>query len=191
MFALDSDGFISTVEAEDRQRQERRVMRERPWRGAFSDYRVVDGRSIPHAAEVGWVVDGAAFSVWQGRLGGWSVVNRQSDGVGQRLFGCSTLSSWRFVVGGKRWGSASSSGWSVVAASRTTAESPVCPPANVSIGRMSRSSSAIRAWRAAMTSAGLDWPVQPAPEMSRQRPGRVPRLGVPARRKCGATWAPC
>jgi hypothetical protein len=74
-FALDGSGLISRVEAEDRPRQEGADMRERAWRGAFTDYRRVDGRSVPHAAEVGWIVDGARFSVWSGRLESWQVVH--------------------------------------------------------------------------------------------------------------------
>lgn len=72
-FTLDSGGVISHVEAEDRPRQEGRAMRERPWRGAFSDYRVVDGRLLPHAAEVAWVVDGDVVPVWRGRLDSWAM----------------------------------------------------------------------------------------------------------------------
>jgi hypothetical protein len=77
-FTLDDDGLISTVEAEDRPRQEGAYIKERPWRGAFSDYRAVDGRTVPHAAEVGWVVDGEAFSVWRGRLKSWGVVSHRT-----------------------------------------------------------------------------------------------------------------
>jgi hypothetical protein len=70
---LDGDGFISTVEAEDRPRQEGREMKERPWRGTFNDYREVAGRTVPHTADVGWIVDGDSFSVWKGHLESWGV----------------------------------------------------------------------------------------------------------------------
>jgi hypothetical protein len=72
-FTLGGNGLVSRVEAEDRPRQEGADMRERAWRGAFTDYRQVDGRSVPHAAEVGWIVDGASFSVFRGRLESWGV----------------------------------------------------------------------------------------------------------------------
>ena len=43
-----------------------------PWRGAFSDYRQVNGRWIPSAAQVGWVIDGKEDIYWNGRIRDWT-----------------------------------------------------------------------------------------------------------------------
>ena len=72
-FTLDGDGLFSKVEADDRPRQEGSDLKERPWRGAFTNYREIDGVMLPHAAEVGWIVDGKEFSVWHGQLEAWKV----------------------------------------------------------------------------------------------------------------------
>lgn len=47
-----------------------------PWRGAFFDYRQQNGRWIPSAAEVGWVIDGKNCLYWRGKMEGWAT---QSD----------------------------------------------------------------------------------------------------------------
>lgn len=73
IFTLDTNGHVATVTAHDRPRQEETGLRERPWHGAFSDYRRVGSRWIPHAAEVGWEVAGRRFCVWQGRLERWEI----------------------------------------------------------------------------------------------------------------------
>lgn len=43
-----------------------------PWRGAFADYRKQNGRWIPTAAEVGWVIDGKIDIYWRGRMQNWA-----------------------------------------------------------------------------------------------------------------------
>ena len=73
LFKLDADGTIASVSAEDRPRQEGRGFRERPWRGTYGDYRRVDGRLLPHKAEVSWKVDGTWFPVWRGKLVQWEI----------------------------------------------------------------------------------------------------------------------
>lgn len=43
-----------------------------PWRGAFADYRKQNGRWIPTAAEVGWVINGKNDIYWRGRMQDWA-----------------------------------------------------------------------------------------------------------------------
>jgi hypothetical protein len=43
-----------------------------PWRGTFADYRQQNGRWIPTAAQVGWVIDGKEDIYWKGRIGNWA-----------------------------------------------------------------------------------------------------------------------
>jgi hypothetical protein len=43
----------------------------RPWHGAFSDWRRIEGRLIPHGGRVAWEVDGERFEVWRGRIEAW------------------------------------------------------------------------------------------------------------------------
>lgn len=42
-----------------------------PWRGVFSEYHQVNGRWIPSAAQVAWVIDGRDEGYWQGRIQDW------------------------------------------------------------------------------------------------------------------------
>ena len=46
-----------------------------PWRGQFSDYRQTNGRWIPSAAQVGWVIDGKVDTYWKGRIENWRGCN--------------------------------------------------------------------------------------------------------------------
>ena len=71
---LDESGRIGQVLAEDRPRKEDSIFVERPWRGRFFDYREHQGRWLPFAGEVGWVLDGQTFVVWRGILLSWAVV---------------------------------------------------------------------------------------------------------------------
>jgi hypothetical protein len=69
---LGPDGLITSISAM-RPRMEDGNIIERPWHGKFSDYRWHHGRLIPFHAEVGWVVDERAFTVWRGDLKSWTI----------------------------------------------------------------------------------------------------------------------
>jgi hypothetical protein len=43
-----------------------------PWFGRGGDYEMIAGRRIPTRAEVGWIIDGAEFIYWRGRIESWS-----------------------------------------------------------------------------------------------------------------------
>ena len=68
---LDGTGRIAGVFALDRPRKEGSGFVERPWQGRFFDYRRHQGRWLPFAGEVGWVLDGQSFVAWRGELTGW------------------------------------------------------------------------------------------------------------------------
>jgi len=70
---LDTLGRIAEVAAEDRPREEGDGFVERPWRGRFGDYRQHQGRWIPFAAEVDWVLEGQPFTTWSGVIHNWEV----------------------------------------------------------------------------------------------------------------------
>jgi len=44
-----------------------------PWLCAFADYRQQNGRWIPTAAKVGWVIDGRVDNYWSGRMQDWAL----------------------------------------------------------------------------------------------------------------------
>lgn len=68
---LDADGRIVSAFAPDRPRSEGSRFLPTPWRGRFSDYRFHAGRWIPFSGEVGWEIDGALVTYWQGHLTQW------------------------------------------------------------------------------------------------------------------------
>ncbi|MDR3534634.1 MAG: hypothetical protein P4L90_29230 [Rhodopila sp.] len=70
---LDDNGRIDSISAEDRPRQEGGRFVERHWHGRFFDYRLHQGRWLPFAGEVGWVLDGALFTAWRGEITSWAV----------------------------------------------------------------------------------------------------------------------
>jgi len=70
---LDADGRIAHVLAQDRPRQEGSGFVERPWRGHFFDYRRCQGRWLPFAGEVGWVMHERSFVAWRGEMLSWTV----------------------------------------------------------------------------------------------------------------------
>ena len=72
-FSLNSEGRIDTVMARDRPRWENGGFVERPWHGHFSDYRLEQKRWLPFRGEVGWTVDGVAFTAWKGNIDTWAV----------------------------------------------------------------------------------------------------------------------
>lgn len=51
--------------------QEGRGFTEREWHGEFTDWREVDGRRIPHAGRVWWVLDAEPVEVWRGAISTW------------------------------------------------------------------------------------------------------------------------
>ena len=70
---LDDQGFVRSIEAQDRPRKEGAGFVERPWRGRFAAYEERDGRMVPSRGEMGWVVDGETIDCWFGELRGWKV----------------------------------------------------------------------------------------------------------------------
>jgi hypothetical protein len=70
---LDESGRIADILAEHRPRKEGSTFVERPWRGRFFDYREHHGRWLPFAGEVGWVLEGQAFTAWRGTLLNWTI----------------------------------------------------------------------------------------------------------------------
>lgn len=73
IFTLDPDGRIGSVRAEDRPRSATAPTLPTPWEGHFSDYRLCQGRSVPFAAEVAWVIDGKRNLYWGGSLTDWTL----------------------------------------------------------------------------------------------------------------------
>lgn len=72
-FVLDSAGRVQTASAHGRPRREGDQFVERPWQGRFSGYRQHQGRVLPFRGEVGWVLDGQAFTAWKGRIDSWTL----------------------------------------------------------------------------------------------------------------------
>lgn len=71
---FDSDGRIGEIFAPDRPRSPTAPFLPTPWRGRFWDYRHHQGRWLPFAAEVAWVVDGKSEIYWRGEMTGWDLV---------------------------------------------------------------------------------------------------------------------
>ena len=70
---LDEIGRIAHITAQDRPRKEPAGFVERPWRGRFHDYRQHQGRWLPFAGEVGWVLGDQTVMVWRGTLQSWNL----------------------------------------------------------------------------------------------------------------------
>ena len=70
---FDAEGRIAGGFAPARSRLVGDKMLPTPWRGAFSDYRRVDGRWIPFRGEVGWILDGAYWPYWRGKIVHWEI----------------------------------------------------------------------------------------------------------------------
>lgn len=79
IFTLDPDGHIGSVRAEDRPRSVTAPTLPTPWEGQFSDYRPCQGRSVPYAAEVAWVIDGTRNLYWRGSLTDWTLASPVSS----------------------------------------------------------------------------------------------------------------
>jgi hypothetical protein len=69
---LDESGDMIGIEADDRPRQDGRIVTACPWFGRGSDYRIIGGRRIPTQAEAGWLLDGVEFIYWRGHVVSWS-----------------------------------------------------------------------------------------------------------------------
>jgi hypothetical protein len=83
-FTLDAEGRIASVFTPDRPRKEGASFVERPWRGRFFDYRRHEGRWLPFAGEVGWILQEREFVAWRGRLTGWSLAIVDEAKLGSR-----------------------------------------------------------------------------------------------------------
>lgn len=73
ILSLDTEGRISGAFAADRPRSASPPCLPTPWQGRFSDYRFHQGRWLPFAGEVAWIIDGQEVSYWQARLNQWSM----------------------------------------------------------------------------------------------------------------------
>ncbi len=73
VFALDTDGHIGSVRAEDRPRSATAPVLPTPWEGEFSDYRLQHGRTVPFSAQVAWVIDGQRSLYWRCTMTDWTV----------------------------------------------------------------------------------------------------------------------
>lgn len=71
---LDESGRPGQLEAADRPRMDGNTVVATPWRGRASDWREIEGRSIPTSAEVAWIVDGREQVYWRGRIDSWSAL---------------------------------------------------------------------------------------------------------------------
>lgn len=71
---LGTDGRVASVFAPDRARSIKPPFLRTPWCGHFDNYRKVQGRWIPHTAQVAWVVDGVTLPYWRGALTEWSMI---------------------------------------------------------------------------------------------------------------------
>ena len=69
---LDQEGRIAEVFAADRPRAVGDSFEPSAWRGAFSDYRWINGRLIPMSGQVGWGRESDYEPVWRGRVTEWS-----------------------------------------------------------------------------------------------------------------------
>jgi hypothetical protein len=70
---VNKDGLVDRAFAEERGYATAGPNETRPWRGRFWDFRVVNGRTIPHQAEVAWVLDGKDFIYFRCLLTNWRI----------------------------------------------------------------------------------------------------------------------
>ena len=73
VFTLDPDGRIGSVRAEDRPRSAQPPTLPTPWEGEFADYRLQQGRWVPFAGQVAWIIGGVRTLYWHGTLTDWSM----------------------------------------------------------------------------------------------------------------------
>jgi hypothetical protein len=72
IFTLDADGRVGDVMAQDRPRSATPPVLPTPWHGTFSDYRCYEGRWLPCAGQVAWVIDGQEVPYWRGIVTNWA-----------------------------------------------------------------------------------------------------------------------
>lgn len=72
-FSLGPDQRIISAFCADRSASAAPPFKPMPWRGEFADYRQQQGRWIPSAAQVGWVIDGKECVYWRGRIEHWGI----------------------------------------------------------------------------------------------------------------------
>jgi hypothetical protein len=65
---LDESGDMIGMEADDRPREDARIVTACPWFGRSGNYKTIGGRRIPTQAEAGWLLDGVEFIYWRGRV---------------------------------------------------------------------------------------------------------------------------
>ena len=65
---FDAAGDITSVEAEDRPREDKGAFIPTGWRGEFSDYRDFGGIRLPAHAEVSWLLDDGPYTYFRGDL---------------------------------------------------------------------------------------------------------------------------
>jgi hypothetical protein len=73
VFALNADGRVASAIAHDRPRAVKAPYLPTPWRGEFSDYRHQQGRWVPFAGQVSWIINGVEMPYWRGVLTHWSM----------------------------------------------------------------------------------------------------------------------
>ena len=66
--SFDENDDIVEMNAKERCRADGNGMTPTPWRGFFSNYRLIGGRRIPSHAEVGWVLDSGYYAYWRGDI---------------------------------------------------------------------------------------------------------------------------
>lgn len=65
---FDAAGDLVEIAADDRPRQVGRTSMPTPWRGYFSDYRIIGGLRIPARAKVSWMLEDGHFTYWRGEI---------------------------------------------------------------------------------------------------------------------------
>jgi hypothetical protein len=71
-FSLGADGLVEIASAASRIYIADGLRVQRPWRGRFWDYRLIEGRRLPTRGEVAWVLDGGDFVYWRGHIEAWA-----------------------------------------------------------------------------------------------------------------------
>jgi hypothetical protein len=67
-FGFDAGGLLRSVRSEARGRSVGGEIVPTPWEGLWSDYRKVDGRLLPMAGEVAWILPGGRKPYWRGTV---------------------------------------------------------------------------------------------------------------------------
>lgn len=65
---FDGQGDVVGAFAEHRWRREGKALVARPWRGVFSDYRVIGTVRLPARGEVAWELPEGPFTYWRGEI---------------------------------------------------------------------------------------------------------------------------